>query len=145
MGTGGGLPSVTLPCLGNGPAVNVAGLSGTPAVVSVWASWCTSCGAELGYLATVSDQLGKRVQFLGVDTEDQSDSALSELPATRPPVRFPSVVDEDKHVMLGLHAAGPPETALVNSAGRVVHVHRGAYASAAAVRADIATYLHVSA
>lgn len=139
------MPDVTLPCLGRGPAVDVGGLRGTPRVVTVWASWCTSCGAELGYLASVSDQLGKKVQFLGVDTEDQSDSALSELPATTPPVRFPSVVDEDKHVMLALDAAGPPETALVDSAGRVVHIHRGAYPNVAAVRADIATYLHVTA
>ena len=35
----GGLPALTLPCLGDGPAVDLADLRGTPTVLSVWAAW----------------------------------------------------------------------------------------------------------
>src|SRR5207237_8219321 len=50
-----GLPDVTLPCLGAGPAVHLAGLRGTPTVVNIWGSWCVPCQAETKYLATVYD------------------------------------------------------------------------------------------
>jgi thiol-disulfide isomerase/thioredoxin len=144
----GGLPKVTLDCLGNGPAVDLAGLRG-PAVVNVWGSWCIPCQEEAGYLSSVYDADRGKVAFLGVDTEDQADSALDFGTHVKPPVRYPSVVDSDRKVLIGLatsglsSASGPPETAFVGTSGKVVHVHPGEYHSAAALRADIATYLHV--
>jgi thiol-disulfide isomerase/thioredoxin len=140
----GGLPNVTLSCLGNGPAVHLAGLIGEPTVVNVWASWCGPCQEEAAALSTVYDEDRGKVRFLGVDTEDAADSALDFGRHVRPPVRYPSVVDPDRKVLLGLAAApGPPETAFVDAAGRVVHVHPGPYRSAAELRADIAAYLQV--
>lgn len=141
----GGLPDLTLPCLGNGPAVNMAGLTGTPTVVNIWGSWCPPCQAEAGFLSSAYDKTRSKVRFLGVDTQDEADSALDFGTAVSPPIRYPSVFDLDKKVMLGLHFSGPPETLFIDRAGRVVHVHRGQYFGAAAVEADIATYLHVTA
>jgi hypothetical protein len=84
------------------------------------------------------------VRFLGVDTEDSVNSALDFGAHVTPPVRYPSVVDPDRRVLLGLaKAIGPPETAFVNAAGVVVHVHTGPYRDAAELRADIASYLRV--
>lgn len=140
----GGLPQVTLSCLGNGPAVNLAGLTGTPTVVNVWGSWCVPCQAEATVLSSVYDEMRAKVRFLGVDTEDSVDSALDFGAHVTPPVRYPSVVDPDKKVLLGLaKSPGPPVTAFVNAAGVVVHVATGPYADVAALRADIATYLHI--
>ena len=141
----GGLPDVTLPCLGEGPAVHLAGLTGKPTVVNIWGSWCVPCQQEAGYLSAASDSTGGRVRFLGVDTQDEADSALDFGTHVSPPVRYPSVFDEDKKVMLALHYPGPPETIFVDSAGHIVHVHAGRYLSTAAVEKDIATYLHVTA
>jgi cytochrome c biogenesis protein CcmG, thiol:disulfide interchange protein DsbE len=141
----GGLPNVTLPCLGNGPAVDMAGLTGKPTVVNIWGSWCKPCQAEAGFLSSAYDKTRSKVRFLGVDTQDQADSALDFGTAVSPPVRYASVFDLNKKVMLDLHFPGPPETLFVNSAGRIVHIHRGQYFGAAAVEADIATYLHVTA
>lgn len=139
----GGLPDLTLHCLGDGPAVHLAGLKG-PAVVNVWGSWCGPCQKEAGFLSAVARDLRHEVSFLGVDTEDSSDSALDFGIHVNPPVRYPSVVDPDRKVLIALaKAPGPPETAFVGRDGKVVHVHTGGYASAAALRADIATYLHV--
>jgi cytochrome c biogenesis protein CcmG, thiol:disulfide interchange protein DsbE len=140
----GGLPDVTLPCLGAGPRVHLAGLRGTPTVVNIWGSWCGPCQAEATYLATVYDELRPRVRFLGVDTEDDPNSALDFAPHVAPPMHYPSVVDDQKKVLVGLQLlSAVPSTVFVDASGRVVHKSAVAYHSAAAVRADIARYLGV--
>jgi thiol-disulfide isomerase/thioredoxin len=139
-----GLPDVTLPCLGAGPAVHLSGLRGVPTVVNIWGSWCTPCQAETTYLATVYDGLKPRVRFLGVDTDDSSDSALDFAPHVSPPMRYPSVVDEQKKVLVGLDLfSAVPSTVFVDAAGHVVHKEAVAYRSAAQLRSDIARYLGV--
>jgi thiol-disulfide isomerase/thioredoxin len=139
----GGLPNLTLDCLGAGPAIHLAGLKG-PAVVNVWGSWCVPCQGEATYLSSAYDADRGKVTFLGVDTEDESDSALDFGAHVKPPVRYPSVVDPDKKVLIGLaKSPGPPETAFVGAGGKVVHVHIGAYTSTAQLQTDIATYLDV--
>jgi len=139
-----GMPDVTLRCLGAGPSVHLAGLRGIPTVVNIWGSWCTPCQAEAKYLSTVYDALKPRVRFLGVDTEDSSDSALDFAPHVRPPMRYPSVVDDQKKVLVGLDLfSAVPSTVFVDANGRVVHKAAVAYHSVAQLRADIARYLGV--
>ncbi|HEX3908742.1 MAG TPA: TlpA disulfide reductase family protein [Mycobacteriales bacterium] len=139
-----GLPDVTLPCVGAGPAVHLAGLTGTPSVVNVWASWCTECRPEMPYLLTLSSRLAGKVRVLGVDTADTDGGALSFAAAHA--MHYPSVSDPTNKVIDGLHISpGPPETAFVNAAGVVVHVHPGGYSSLGQLQHDVATYLHVSA
>jgi cytochrome c biogenesis protein CcmG, thiol:disulfide interchange protein DsbE len=142
----GGLPDLTLQCLGAGPAVHLAGLTGKPLVLNIWATWCGPCKAETQYLSTVYDELKARVRFLGVDTEEAShDGALAFAPHVRPPMRYPSVIDDDKKVLIDLH--GPiavPSTVFVDAAGKVVHRTSEPYRSAASLRADITRYLGVT-
>jgi cytochrome c biogenesis protein CcmG, thiol:disulfide interchange protein DsbE len=138
-----GLPDVTLDCLGNGPAVHVAGLTGKPTVVNMWAAWCTECHAELAYFDALSTHHVVRV--LGIDTADTDGNALSFAAKYRPALRYPSVTDPSHTVLTGVKQAELPVTAFVDSAGAVVHVHPGPYDSAAQLRQDVATYLHVTA
>ena len=143
----GGLPDATLPCLGDGPAVHLAALRGTPTLVNIWGSWCGPCQKETPYLARAHARLGKAVRFLGVDTSDDPDSALDFAAHVKPAMRYPSVVDENKAVLLGVH--GPkavPMTVFVDANGRVVHLRVDqAYDSVDAVLADVAKYLGVRA
>jgi thiol-disulfide isomerase/thioredoxin len=139
----GGLADVTLACLGTGPAVHMAGLVGQPTVVNIWASWCEPCQAEEKYLSSAYKAVGTKVRFLGVDTVDQADSALDFDAHVAPPVRFPSVFDPNKKVLLGLHFPGPPETVYLDRAGHIVHVNTVPYRSTTQVTHDIATYLNV--
>lgn len=142
----GGLPDLTLPCLGAGPAVHLAGLIGAPLVLNIWGTWCGPCIAETRYFSTVYDELRPRVRFLGVDTDEASFNAgLSFAPHVRPPMRYPSVLDFDKKVLLGLRGPiGVPQTVFVSAAGKIVGRITSAYRSAAALRADIARYLGVT-
>jgi thiol-disulfide isomerase/thioredoxin len=142
----GGLPDVTLPCSGAGPAVHLSGLVGKPLVLNIWGTWCGPCIAETRYLSTVYDEMRPRVRFLGVDTDETShDAGLSFAPHVRPPMRYPSVLDFDKKVLLGLHGPiGVPQTVFVDANGKVVHRVSAPYRSAADLRADIARYLGVT-
>ena len=141
----GGLPDITLPCLGRGPAVRLSGLRG-PAVVNVWATWCRPCQKETPLLARVAASLRGKVAFLGVDNEDSAASALDFAAHVRPPMRYPSVSDDDKKVLIGMHLfSAVPSTFFVDRTGRVVHVSPGPYGDIGDLRADIAQYLGVPA
>jgi cytochrome c biogenesis protein CcmG, thiol:disulfide interchange protein DsbE len=143
---GGGLPDVTLPCLGNGPAVHLAALRGTPTLVNLWGSWCGPCQKETPFLQQAHARLGAAVRFLGVDTEDQADSALDFAAHVRPPMRYPSVLDDNKAVLLGVHGpSAVPMTIFVDAKGHVVHLSIESYGSLAAVLADVTRYLGVRA
>ena len=142
---GGGLPDVTLPCLGDGPAVHLAGLRG-PLVVNIWGSWCVPCQRETPFLAEAHRDLKGQVAFLGVDTEDRPDSALDFAAHVQPRMRYPSVVDDDKAVLLGVHGpSAVPMTIFVDRNGRVVHLSIESYDSVDAVLADVTRYLGVRA
>ena len=140
----GGLPDVTLPCLGRGPAVHLSALRGVPMVVNLWGSWCGPCQKETPFLQQAHQRLGSAVRFLGVDTEDSADSALDFAAHVRPPMRYPSVVDDDKTVLLSVHGpSAVPMTLFVDSNGHVVHLSIKSYDSVGAVLGDVARYLGV--
>jgi len=138
----GGLPDLTLPCIGHGPAVHLAGLRGMPTVVNFYGTWCEPCQREAGYLSSVAAQARGKVQFLGVDVNDDDWDALSFAAAVKPPAHYPLVADP-KALGLQYYNPGPPATVFVDPAGKVVGVAHDQYHSAAALRADIKRYLGV--
>jgi thiol-disulfide isomerase/thioredoxin len=87
----GGMPSLTLPCLGGGPDVDVAALRG-PMLVSLWAYWCQPCRDEIPVLQEFYDDHGDQVSLLGIDYLDAQPGGaialMDELSAT-----FPSLAD----------------------------------------------------
>ena len=140
----GGLPDVTLACLGIGPSVHLAGLRGKPMVVNIWGSWCVPCQKETPLLSTLHDELRGKVRFLGVDTVDDPDSALDFAVHVQPRMRYPSVVDDDKTVLIDVGGSlGPPVTVFVAADGRVVHKKFGEYTGIDSLRSDIAQFLGV--
>ena len=142
----GGLPDVTLRCLGNGPAVHMASLRGSPTLLNLWGSWCGPCQKETPYLQQAHARLGRSVRFLGVDTEDQADSALDFAAHVRPPMRYPSVLDDNKAVLLAVHGpSAVPMSIFLDASGHIVHVSIESYDSVSAILADVAKYLKVRA
>ncbi len=132
-GTGSGLPALTLSCLTAGPAVNPARLGGSPVLVNLWASWCVPCQQEMPALQRAYALHGRQVRFLGVDTEDEHDSASDFLAAVG--VHYPQVVDDRGDLLHRLGGTGLPVTLVLDAAGKVVYSHRGQLTAPALAKA----------
>jgi thiol-disulfide isomerase/thioredoxin len=95
VGTGepveGGLPDLTLPCLGGGEAVNLGSLRG-PMVVNLWAQWCGPCKTEMPIYARFDEQHGDRVAVIGINYSDQYPADALEF-AQRSGVTYPQLAD----------------------------------------------------
>lgn len=114
----------------------IAALRGYPAVVNVWASWCGPCRFEFPHFQRAAAKYGKRVAFLGIDSEDSDDAASTFL--AEEPVPYPSYTDPDKDVADSLGASlGLPDTAFYDRGGELVYLKQGPYDDYAELRADI--------
>ncbi|MGD7705153.1 redoxin family protein [Microlunatus sp. Y2014] len=137
-----GLPDITLPCLGGGSAVRLAGLRGTPWVINIWAQWCPPCRQEAPHLATVSKQLAGQVSFLGVDYQDPRPDYAIDF-AAEAGWTYPQVADEDRQLQVPFQIVGPPMTLLVTADGRLAHRHVGMFTSAEQLAGLVAEHLAV--
>jgi len=137
----GGLPELTLGCLGEGSPVTLSGLRGTPLVVNVWASWCPPCAEEMPYLNTVAEAAAGRVRFLGIDLLDQRARGLAW--AKDFAMTFPSVEDPDGVIRARLRVPAPPVTLFVRPDGQLAKIHYGPFRSDREVREAIAAHLGV--
>ena len=114
-------------------------LRGHPVVVNKWASWCGPCRTEFPYLQHLSAKFGKRVAFLGVNSNDSEDAAKTFLGEY--PVPYPSYTDPDEEIAAVLKATlGYPSTAFYDSSGELVYTKQGGYASEEELAADIRRY-----
>jgi thiol-disulfide isomerase/thioredoxin len=138
-GPGGGqLPSITLPCLGGGPGVDLSSLRG-PMVLSLWQAGCAPCRKEMPALQAFDQRYGDRVPVLGVDFADQyPGSALKE--AGQRGVTYPSLADPGGDLMDTDEFAkirGMPMMYFIDADGRIAFVQPGGVDSADDV-ADLA-------
>lgn len=111
---------------------------GYPVVANVWASWCGPCRYEFPMFQEASARWGKKVGFIGVDSEDSESEAGKWLDSH--PVPYPSYYDPDFEVATSYKAQGPPDTAFYDAKGKLVYVKLGQYAHAAELEEDIRHY-----
>jgi cytochrome c biogenesis protein CcmG, thiol:disulfide interchange protein DsbE len=117
----------------------VAALGGYPIVVNVWASWCGPCRFEFPHFQQAAAAYGKRVAFLGIDSDDSDDAARTFLEEA--PVPYPSYTDPDKDIAESIGASvGFPDTAFYDRHGKLTYLKRGPYDDEAELRADIERY-----
>ncbi|HEY0390671.1 MAG TPA: TlpA disulfide reductase family protein [Solirubrobacterales bacterium] len=116
----------------------IAALHGYPAVVNIWASWCGPCRFEFPTLQKLSAAYGKRVAFLGVNSEDADDAAKTFLEEA--PVPYPSYTNGDGGIANELGAIGLPATAFYDRQGKLVFLQQKPYTDDAELRADIERY-----
>jgi thiol-disulfide isomerase/thioredoxin len=119
----GGLPSITLPCLGGGPDVNLASLRG-PLVVNLWGAWCAPCREELPNVAAFADRYGDQVPVVGLDFQDvdpgNAIDLLQKKGATYPQIADPGGDVVGKKPFTG--RMGVPSSIFVDADGRATVV-----------------------
>jgi cytochrome c biogenesis protein CcmG, thiol:disulfide interchange protein DsbE len=116
----------------------LAQLRGHPVVVNVWASWCGPCREEFPVLQELSARYGKKVAFLGLNSEDSDEAAATFL--REEPVPYPSYSDPDKTIFDSLGAIGFPDTAFYDAQGELVFLKQGQYRDESELEADVRRY-----
>jgi cytochrome c biogenesis protein CcmG/thiol:disulfide interchange protein DsbE len=117
----------------------IARLRGYPVVVNQWASWCGPCRLEFPFFQQLSAKFGKRVAFLGVDSQDSDDAAKTFLDEA--PVPYPSFTDPNQDIGAFLKATrGLPDTSYFDAKGKLVYTKQGPYTNQAELLADIRRY-----
>jgi protein SCO1/2 len=114
-------------------------LHGYPVVLNAWASWCPSCRSEFPLFASASARYGRRVAFLGNDTNDYSASDARAFLAGHP-VSYPSFSSGASQLSSLAQIEGLPTTIFLDRGGKVVHVHIGAYQTPTTLTQDIERY-----
>lgn len=138
----GGLPDVTLPCLGGGREVRLSGLRG-PLVVNLWAQWCAPCRVESPFLRAFWQHAKGKVAMLGIDYDDPDPARAVEF-AGLVGWTYPHASDRTRTLAGALSLPGIPVTLLVDAQGRIVKRFEGPLASEAELTAAVGTYLGVA-
>jgi thiol-disulfide isomerase/thioredoxin len=114
------VPAISGPTL-DGGTYSTADDAGKIVVANIWASWCAPCRAEAPALADLSTSLAKDdVAFVGINTRDQDAAARAFV--DRFALSYPSIVDTDGTLLLGLGAQAPrniPSTLVLDKDGRI--------------------------
>jgi len=117
----------------------IAALKGYPIVANIWASWCGPCRFEFPTLQKLSARYGKRVAFLGVNSQDSNDEAEKFL--AQAPVPYPSYIEPGKGLIEKLGGLGGlPDTAFYDRNGKLLFLKQGPYAHDSELEADVRRY-----
>ena len=119
---GDDLPDTTLPCLGGGRDVRLAGLEG-PLLINLWGSYCAPCRDELPVLQQVHRAAGDKLTVLGIDYQAPSPGSALQLAADSG-VTFPSVADPGADTHADLEVIALPQTVFVDHRGAIVATER---------------------
>jgi thiol-disulfide isomerase/thioredoxin len=120
--SGKALPATTFTRFDGSPAT-FADYTGKPLVVNFFASWCGPCVREMPGIESLHKQLGDKVTFLGMDTNDRLEDGKRLVEATK--VTYDLALDKDGSIIVDLGGIGMPTTFLVDRQGRVVASHTG--------------------
>ncbi|MGA7705016.1 MAG: TlpA disulfide reductase family protein [Solirubrobacteraceae bacterium] len=117
----------------------LAALKGHPIVINKWASWCVPCKEEFAAFQRVSAEYGRRVAFVGIDSEDPK-RADSQAFLRSFPVSYPSYYDPSGH--LGIQVTDSsfiPVTVFKPLHGRPF-IYQGQLPSASRLREEVKRY-----
>ena len=117
----------------------IAALQGYPVVANIWASWCGPCRFEFPTLQKLAARYGKRVAFIGVNSQDSD--AHAEAFLAEAPVPYPSYIDPGKGLIESLGGLGGlPDTAFYDRDGKLLFLKQGPYVGDSELEADVRHY-----
>jgi thiol-disulfide isomerase/thioredoxin len=134
------LPRLTFVCAGGG-SLDLTRAPGVPTLVNLWGSWCSPCRDELPVLQKLADAAGDRVHVIGVISKDGLPQANSF--AADAGVTFPSAVDGEGRLMVGVGINVLPYTYFLDAGGAVTYTQVGPVSSLAQLRTLVAEHLGV--
>lgn len=142
----GGLPEVTLPCLGGGPDVDLASLRG-PLVINLWQANCGPCREEMPVLEAFHQKYADQVAVLGIDFNDVLPDAALQL-AEDTGATYPSIADPGGELMteeaFAVARRGLPAFVFVDESGTVVGQDSGGVDSVDEVKDLVAEHLGIT-
>jgi cytochrome oxidase Cu insertion factor (SCO1/SenC/PrrC family)/thiol-disulfide isomerase/thioredoxin len=126
--------------LGTEPALaaRIRALRGYPIVLNAWASWCTPCQDEFHLFAAAAALYGRRIAFLGADTNDSTGNAAAFL--RQHPVSYPSYQTNSSDMSSIAAIGNLPTTVFISPSGKVKYVHIGQYDNQSSLDGDISSY-----
>ena len=112
-------PAFTAPLLGGGEQVFDPSSLQHPTLLVFWASWCTTCKADLPAVLEIDRAQKGHLDVLGVSVDEQLDRA--ELFANEAHLPYPSVTDPKLVVSDLFNVKATPSFVLVARGGEVRH------------------------
>lgn len=104
----------------DGKSMSLADLRPTPVVVNLWYAACPPCRKEAPDLKSVSEELGDKAQFLGVNVRDQEAAANAFIQSFQVP--YPNMLDSNGEMVSLLSGVLPPQatpsTVILDAKGR---------------------------
>ncbi|MEP6781644.1 MAG: TlpA disulfide reductase family protein [Gemmatimonadaceae bacterium] len=106
--------------------VTIAIQRGEPlTLVNVWATWCTSCRAEMSSLNALRAEFApKDVRIVGISVDESSTERVRRF-AEESHIAFTVAHDQDGLIQQRYRIAGVPSTFLIGGSGRVLWQHTG--------------------
>jgi peroxiredoxin len=127
------LPAESLLTIDGAPANLGSIVRGRPAVISLWATWCDACSAEIGALNRLDEQADSRGDALVLGIAVGEPRAKVAAFARERGVKYARLVDENFRLADVLGERRVPTTLVVDRTGRIVY--RGGALDAAGLAA----------
>ena len=119
----------------DGATASIGDFEGKPLVINFFASWCTPCRLEMPDFERVHGAVGDKVQFLGLNVQEDSGRANDVVKDTK--VTYAIGLDRDGTIYRGYNGITMPMTVFLDANGKLVKTHAGALDAA-----DLTNILH---
>lgn len=117
------LPALNLATV-SGARLDTRALLGRVVVVNIWATWCGPCKAEIPALVALQQQLGSRVQVVGLAYDEAEPSVIAAF-AKQFHINYPVAVIGPADADLFGRVDGIPMSFLVDRKGLIVRTYMG--------------------
>lgn len=109
-------PEFALPDL-DGEIVRLSDYRGKVVLVNFWATWCPPCKEEMPALQQLHEEMGDRVEILGLDRAEPAETVRRFV--RKYGITFKVLLDREDEVARRYQLTGIPETFFVDSEGVV--------------------------